>query len=124
MYSNSIYASLFEEEYCRLAARPHTGHFLTIATGAFAPVGPLLAPVVKHDFQMSWALLIISKRLTLLKKLYLPAFSYPLTFSTFPLIKVSTSRGETESGLWVWNIPNCQVVGKLSNLSWMKRNTN
>jgi hypothetical protein len=54
VYSNSIYASLFEEEYCRLAARPHTGHFLTITTGAFAPVGPLLAPVVKHDFQMSW----------------------------------------------------------------------
>jgi hypothetical protein len=24
----------------------------------------------------------------------------------------------------VWNTPNCQVVGKLSNLSWMKRNTN
>jgi hypothetical protein len=87
VYSNSIYASLFEEEYCRLAARPHTGHFLTITTGAFAPVGPLLAPVVKHDFQMSWALLIISKRLTLLKKLYLPAFSYPLTFSTFPSYK-------------------------------------
>jgi hypothetical protein len=28
-------------------------------TGAFTPVGPLLALVVKHDFQMNWALLII-----------------------------------------------------------------
>ena len=63
------------------------GHFVTIfiTTGAFTPVGPLLAPVVKYNFQMSWALLIISKRLTLLKKLHLPALSYPLTFSTFPL---------------------------------------
>jgi hypothetical protein len=42
--------------------------FNYITTGAFTPVGPLLAPVVKHDFQMSWALLIISKRLTLLEK--------------------------------------------------------
>jgi hypothetical protein len=39
----------------------------------------LLAPVVKHDFQMNWALLIISKRLTLLKMLHLPAFSYSLS---------------------------------------------
>jgi hypothetical protein len=61
--------------------------FNYITTGAFTPVGPLLAPVVKHDFQMSWALLIISTRLTLVEKAaYLPAFSYPLTFSTFPLI--------------------------------------
>jgi hypothetical protein len=56
--------------------------FNYITTGAFTPVGPLLAPVVKHDFQMNWALLITSKRLTLLKMLHLPAFSYPLTFST------------------------------------------
>ena len=41
--------------------------FNYITTGAFTPVGPLLAPAVKHDFQMNWALLIISKRLTLLK---------------------------------------------------------
>jgi hypothetical protein len=57
--------------------------FNYVTTGAFTPVGPLLAPVVKHDFQMSWALLIISKKSTL-KKLHLPAFSYPLTVSTFP----------------------------------------
>ena len=32
-----------------------SGHFLNyITTG----VGPLLAPVVKQDFQMNWALLI------------------------------------------------------------------
>jgi hypothetical protein len=60
------------------------GHFSVnyITTGEFTPVGPLLAPVVKHDFQMNWALLIISKRLILLKMLHLPSFSYPLTFST------------------------------------------
>ena len=32
--------------------------FNYITTGAFTPVGPLLAPVVKQDFQMNWALLI------------------------------------------------------------------
>jgi hypothetical protein len=90
----------------------------------FTPVSPLLAPVVNHDFQMNWALLIISKRLSLFKKLHLPAFWYPLTFSTFPLIKVNTGRGRAKRGLWVWNTPNRQVVGKLSNPSWMKRNTN
>jgi hypothetical protein len=35
--------------------------FNYITTGAFTPVGPLLAPVVKQDFQTNWALLIISK---------------------------------------------------------------
>ena len=45
------------------------------------PVGCLLAPVAKHNFHMNWALLIIIKRLALLKKLLLPAFSLPLTFS-------------------------------------------
>jgi hypothetical protein len=98
--------------------------FNYITTGAFTPVGPLLAPVVNPDIQMNWALLIISKTLTLLKKLHLPAFSYPLTFSTFPFIKVSTGRGGAKRGLWVWNTPNRQVVGKLFNPSWMKRNTN
>jgi hypothetical protein len=43
--------------------------FNYITTGAFTPVGPLLAPVVKQDFQMNWAILIISKMSTLLKKL-------------------------------------------------------
>jgi hypothetical protein len=97
----------------KLAMATGRAFFNYITTGAFTPVGPLLAPVVKHDFQMNWALLIISKRLTLLKKLHLPAFSYPLTFSTFPLIKVSTSRGGTPQ----FHTPNCQVVGKLSNPS-------
>ena len=32
----------------------------TVTTGTFTSVGPLLAPVVKHDFQMNWALLIAS----------------------------------------------------------------
>jgi hypothetical protein len=60
--------------------------FNYITTGAFTLVGPLLAPVVKHDFQMAgWALLIITKKLTLLKILDLPTFSYPLTFFTFHL---------------------------------------
>jgi hypothetical protein len=77
----------------------------------------LLAPVVKHEFQMSWALLIISKRLTFLKKLHLSVFSYLLTFSTFTHIKVTTGRGGAKRGLWVWNTPNRQVVGKLSNLT-------
>jgi hypothetical protein len=47
---------------------------------------------------MSWALLIISKKSTLLKKLHLPAFSYPLTFSTSQLIKVKTGRGGAKGG--------------------------
>jgi hypothetical protein len=41
----------------------------------------------------------------LLKKLHLPAFSYPLTFSTFPVIKVSTGMGGAKRGLWVWDTP-------------------
>ena len=67
--------------------------FNYITTGAFTPVGPLFAPVVKQDSQMNWALLIISKKLTLLKSCILPVFSYPLTFSTFHLIKVRTVKG-------------------------------
>jgi hypothetical protein len=67
----------------------------------------LFAPVVKHDSQMNWALLIISKKSTLLTKLNLPAFSYPLTFSTFHLIKVRTVKGGAKrvSGGWVWEHP-------------------
>jgi hypothetical protein len=69
---------------------------------------------------MGLALLIVSKMATLLKKLHLPAFSYPLTFSTFPLIKVNTGRGGAKRGLEVRNTPNhLQVVGKLSNPSWI-----
>ena len=81
----------------------------------------MLAPVVKHDFQMSWALLIISEKSTLLKKLRLPAFSYHLTISIFHLIKVGTGRGGAKRGLWVWNIHNPQFVGKSSNPSWIGR---
>jgi hypothetical protein len=56
--------------------------FNYVTTGAFTPVGPLLTPVVKQDFQMNWALLIISKKSILLtENLHLPAFLYPLTFS-------------------------------------------
>jgi hypothetical protein len=77
--------------------------FNYITTGALTPVGPLLAPVVKKYFQMSWALLNISKKSFLLKKLHLPAFSYPLTFSTFHLIKVRTVKGGAKrvGGGWV-----------------------
>jgi hypothetical protein len=62
--------------------------------------------------------LIISGKSTLLKKLHLPAFSYHLTFSTFHLIKVSTGRGGAKRGLWMWNTPNRQFVGKLPNPGW------
>jgi hypothetical protein len=84
---------------------------------------PLLAPIVEQDFQMNWALLIISKRSTFLKKLHLPAFSYPLTFSTFYLIKFRTSRGgaQGEGGWIVGTPPSRQKVGKLSNPSWIGR---
>jgi hypothetical protein len=64
-----------------------------------------------EDFQMSWALLIISKlKSTLLKKLHLPAFSYPLTFSTFHLIKIRTGREGAKGvcgsvGVWVGTPP-------------------
>jgi hypothetical protein len=73
--------ALYLYQHVRIPAMDRA-FFNYITTGVYTPVGPLLAPVVKHDFQMSWALLIISKRLTLLKMLHLPVFSYPLTFST------------------------------------------
>jgi hypothetical protein len=75
---------------------PCRAFFNEITTGTFTSVGPLLSPVVNHDFQMNWALLIISKRLSLLKKLHL----------------LSTGRGSAKRGLWVWSTPNRQVVGK------------
>jgi hypothetical protein len=43
--------------------------------------------IVKRYFQMSWALSIISKKSSLLKKLHLRAFSCPLTISAFHLIE-------------------------------------
>jgi hypothetical protein len=65
---------------------------------------------------MNLALLIIGKKSTLLKKLNLPTFSYPLTFSTFHLIKVRTVKGGAKrvGGGWVWVLehPSRQVVGK------------
>jgi hypothetical protein len=82
--------------------------FNYITTGAFTPVGPLLAPVVKQDFQMNWALLITSKKPTLLKKLHLPSFSYPLTFSTFHLIKVVKGGAKWVGGGWVWVLEQAQ----------------
>jgi hypothetical protein len=87
---------------------------------AFTPVGPLFSPVVKQDSQMNWALLINSKKSTLLKKLHLRAFSYPLTFSTFHLIKVRTVKGGTKrvGGRWVWVLEYPQ---SLSNPSWIGR---
>ena len=77
VFTRNLQPSNYTEPQLELRA-----FFNYITTGAFTPVGPLLAPVVKHDFQMNWALLIISKRLTLLRMLHLPAFSYPLTLST------------------------------------------
>ena len=49
--------------------------------------------------QMTWAPLIISKKSTLLKKLHLSAFSDPLTFLTFLLIKVSTGSWNGAKGV-------------------------
>jgi hypothetical protein len=79
----------------------------------------LLAPVVKHDFQMSWALLIISKRSTLLKKQHLSSFSYiyPLTFSTFHLIKVRTGRGGAKGRMWVWGLKHHQSTDYLISVA-------
>jgi hypothetical protein len=55
--------------------------------------------------------------------LHLPDFSYPLTFSTFHLIKSEQSRvvlnGWVVDGCGCWNTPSRQVVGKLSNTSWI-----
>ena len=95
--------------------RNHARAFFNyVTTGAFTPVGPLFAPVVKQDSQMNWALLIISKNeSTLLKKLHLPAFSYPITFSTFHLIKVRTVKGGAKrvGGGWVWVLEHPQSSG-------------
>jgi hypothetical protein len=109
-----------------LPADPSTNSrafFKYITTGAFTPVCPLFAPVVKQDSQINWALLIISKKSTLLKKL--PAFSYPLTFSTFHLIKVRTVKGGAKrvAGGWVWVLEHPQSSGsrQLSNPSWIGR---
>ena len=87
--------------------------FNYITTGAFTPVGPMFAPVVKQDSQMNWALLIICKKSTLLKKLHLPAFSYPLIFSTFHLMKARTVKGSAKrvGGGWVWVLENPQSSG-------------
>ena len=89
------------------SATPRRALFNYITTGAFTSVGSLFAPVVKQDSQMNWALLIISKKSTLLKKLHLPAFSYPLTFSTFHLIKVRTVKGGAKwvGGGWMQSRP-------------------
>jgi hypothetical protein len=48
----------------RILTRPDDfrAFFNYITTGAFTPVGPLFAPVVKQDSQMNWAILIISKK--------------------------------------------------------------
>jgi hypothetical protein len=50
------------------SATPRRALFNYITTGAFTSVGSLFAPVVKQDSQMNWALLIISKKSTLLPK--------------------------------------------------------
>jgi hypothetical protein len=54
---------------------------------------------------MGWALLIVSKMASFLKKLHLPAFSYPLTFPTFPLVNINTDRSGAKRGLEVLNTP-------------------
>jgi hypothetical protein len=87
--------------------------FNYITTGAFTPL-------VKHDFQMNWALLIIIKKSTLLKKLHLPAFSYPLAFSIFHLLKVRTGTGVALKG-WALEHPRLSGSRQLSNPSWIGR---
>ena len=54
VFSCEVQPSNYTEPQLELRA-----FFNYITTGAFTPVGPLLAPVVKHDFQMNWDLLII-----------------------------------------------------------------
>jgi hypothetical protein len=82
-----FHSFVFHDYICRYAIQ---GIFNYITTGAFTPVGPLLAPIVKH----------ISKKSTLLKKLHPPALSYPLTFSTFHLTRtVRTGRGSAKGGM-------------------------
>jgi hypothetical protein len=40
---------------CGWLALTTQGIFNYVTTGAFTPVGPLFAPVVKQDFKMTWA---------------------------------------------------------------------
>jgi hypothetical protein len=67
--------------------------FNYITTGAFTPVGPLFVPVVKQDSQMKWALLIISKKLTLLKKLHPACFLISSHILDIPSYKSQNSQG-------------------------------
>ena len=85
--------------------------------------------------QIIWAPLIISKTSALLKKLNLPAFSYPPTFLTFHQIKVSACTSSCDGAKGVYIGPPALiggthpfpppsrhvVVGRLSNLSWVGR---
>jgi hypothetical protein len=58
--SSFILFTVLHDKALRTANEQFDLLFNYMTTGAFTTVGPLLAPVVKHDFQMSWALLIIS----------------------------------------------------------------
>jgi hypothetical protein len=88
----------------------------------FKILGVTIARKVLPFCHMNCQRKLTSEKSTLLKKLNLPAFTYPIIFSTFPLlIKVSIGRGGAKGGLCVWNIPDRQFVGKLSNPSWIGR---
>ena len=67
---------------------------LYITTGAYTPVGPLFAPVVKQDSQMNWALLIISKtKVNLFEKAASACFLISSHILDIPSYKSQNSQG-------------------------------
>jgi hypothetical protein len=65
-----------------------------ITTGAFTPVGPLFAPVVKQDSQMNWTLLIIRKiKLYLVEKYASACFLISSHILDIPSYKSQNSQG-------------------------------
>jgi hypothetical protein len=68
--------------------------FNYITTGAFTPVGPLFAPVVKQDSQMNWALLIIRKfKINLVEKAASACFLISSHILDIPSYKSQNSQG-------------------------------
>jgi hypothetical protein len=87
-FCDYMFKAIKDPQFCIAIPLYHEqGIFNYITTETFTPVGPLLVPLVKRYFQMSWALSITTKKSSLLKKLHLRAFSCPLTISAFHLIE-------------------------------------
>ena len=86
-FCDYMFKAIKDPQFCIAIPLYHIFNYIT--TGTFTPcsMGPLLVPVVKRYFQMSWALSIITKKSSLLKKLHLRAFSCSLTISAFHLIE-------------------------------------